>query len=202
MTPIRFGDSYLEESPRAQFIKIKPERSRREDVLPRLRFAEKGARKAPFCFWNPSSRPPPVLHNPGAECGHLKKEFTMDKYWIVRVVGVVLLLIGVVAVAGLAYAAGQSQVSVPAAAEAVSAVPARGYWGPMHLLGALPFLLCLAPLFLGLFICLPFRMIFGPRRHAWHMHGRCGRWGEGDIPEPVRKFHDRLHENDRSGNAS
>ena len=63
----------------------------------------------------------------------------------------------------------------------------------MHGLAFLPFLLCLAPFFLGLFIFLPIRMIFGP--HRMYMHRRWHGWACGEeVPPPVAEWHRRMHE--------
>jgi hypothetical protein len=66
-------------------------------------------------------------------------------------------------------------------------------WHPLAGLFFLPFLFCLVPLFLGLFIFLPLRMIFGPHRMHMHLHGR---WTgeEGSVPPPVEEWHRRMHE--------
>jgi hypothetical protein len=125
----------------------------------------------------------------------------MRIHWFFRCLGVILLLVGVVAIAAVAYNAGLTQAQGAVPAETAAVYPHSFGWAPMHWMGALPFLLCLAPFFLGFFILLPMRMIFGPHRRGWHMHGR---WHgeEGEIPEPVRKFHARLHENDTPGKSS
>jgi hypothetical protein len=121
----------------------------------------------------------------------------MKNYWILRVLGVIVLLIGIAAVGYVAYNAGlsQGQTAVPAAQ--VVAPMFRG--GEGHGFGFsglifLPFLLCLVPFFLCLFIFLPLRMIFGPHRMGMmHMHGR---WHgeEGSVPPPVEEWHRRMHE--------
>jgi hypothetical protein len=127
----------------------------------------------------------------------------MQIHWFFRFLGVILLLVGIVAIAGVAYNAGLTQAQGTVPAETAAVYPHAFGWAPMHWMAVLPFLLCLVPFFLGFFIFLPLRMIFGPRRHPWHMHMH-GRWHgeEGEIPEPVRKFHARLHENDNQGKPS
>jgi hypothetical protein len=118
----------------------------------------------------------------------------MRNLWILRVLGVIVLLIGIVAVGVVAYNAGvsQAQTAVPAAQ---MIAPWRGgmEWHPLAGLFFLPFLFCLVPLFLGLFIFLPLRMIFGPHRMHMHMHGH---WNgeEGSVPPPVEEWHRRMHE--------
>jgi len=116
----------------------------------------------------------------------------MRNYWVFRVIGVIVLLIGIVAVGFIAYNAGvaQSQTVSPVVQ---SIAPWRGgmEWHPLAGLIFLPFLFCLVPLFLGMFIFLPLRMIFGP--HRMHMHGR---WSgeEGNVPPPFEEWHRRMHE--------
>jgi hypothetical protein len=118
----------------------------------------------------------------------------MKNYWFLRVLGAIVLLVGIVAVGYVAYNAGlaQGQTAVPAVQ---SVAPWHGgmEWHPFAGLIFLPFLLCLVPLFLCLFIFLPLRMIFGPHRMRMHMHGR---WHgeEGEIPSPVEEWHRRMHE--------
>jgi hypothetical protein len=118
----------------------------------------------------------------------------MKNFWILRVIGAIVLLVGIVAVGYVAYNAGlaQAQTAVPAT-QYVG--PAHGYmgWHPLGGLFFLPFLLCLVPFFLCLFIFMPLRMIFGPHRMQMHMHGR---WHgeEGDVPPPVEEWHRRMHE--------
>jgi hypothetical protein len=121
----------------------------------------------------------------------------MKNYWILRVIGALVLLIGIAAVGYIAYNAGlaQGQTAVPAA-QFVAPMYRGGEGHGFGLSGLffLPFLLCLVPLFLCLFIFLPLRMIFGPHRmHMMHMHGR---WHgeEGDVPPPVEEWHRRMHE--------
>jgi hypothetical protein len=126
----------------------------------------------------------------------------MHKHWIFRVVGIVLLLIGIAVVAGLAYSAGLAQTFIPPAAETAPVVNPHWFAGPHgHGLFALPFLLCLAPIFLGLFICLPLRLVFGHGPRPMHMH-RFGRCGEGEVPEPLREMHRRLHETEKTDTPS
>jgi hypothetical protein len=125
----------------------------------------------------------------------------MNHYWIFRVLGGVLLLVGIAAVGFFAYQAGAAQgaLTVPGA---TVAVPVYGppHEGFAHAFFLLPFLICLAPFFLCLFIFLPLRMMFGPR----HMRGHFGHWhhchAEGDpaqddfVPPPFAEWHRRAHE--------
>lgn len=119
----------------------------------------------------------------------------MRNYWVFRVIGVIVLLIGIVAVGFIAYNAGVAQ-SQTVAPVVQSIAPWRGGMELHPLAGLifLPFLFCLVPLFLGMFIFLPLRMIFGPHReHMMHMHGR---WHgeEGSVPPPFEEWHRRMHE--------
>jgi hypothetical protein len=119
----------------------------------------------------------------------------MKNYWIFRVLGALVLLVGIAAVGYVAYNAGlaHGQTAVPAA-QLVAPMYRSGEWHGMPGLSVLPFLLCLAPFFLCFFIFLPLRMIFGPHRmHMMHMHGR---WHgeEGDVPPPFEEWHRRAHE--------
>lgn len=120
----------------------------------------------------------------------------MKNYWIFRVLGALVLLVGIAAVGFIAYNAGlaQGQTVVPAAQVVAPMFRGGSEWHGMSGLMFLPFLLCLVPFFLGFFILLPLRMIFGPHRmHMMHMHGR---WHgeEGDVPSPVEEWHRRMHE--------
>jgi hypothetical protein len=123
----------------------------------------------------------------------------MKYLWILRIVAVIVLLTGIAAVGYFAFTAGvaQGQTAVPAAAETGSAELWRAGWGfhPGRGLMFFPALLCLAPLFLGFFICMPLRMLFGPHRMPMHMHGRR-QDGEccGDVPPPIEEWHRRMHE--------
>jgi hypothetical protein len=121
----------------------------------------------------------------------------MKYSWIFRIVGAIILVIGIAAIGYFAYTAGlaQGQTAVPVAPETgVTAVWHPG-WGmrPFHGLAFAPILLCLVPIFLCLFIFLPMRMMFGPHRMHMHMHGR---WHseEGEVPPPVEEWHRRMHE--------
>jgi len=136
----------------------------------------------------------------------------MRNLWILRVLGVIVLLIGIVAIGVVAYNAGVAQAQTVAPAAQVIA-PWHGGMEMRPLAGLffLPFLFCLVPLFLVLFIFLPLRMIFGPHRMHMHMHGRWhgeeagegeipphmhGRWEkwEGGVPPFVEDWHRRMHE--------
>jgi len=117
----------------------------------------------------------------------------MRNYWVFRVIGAIVLLIGIVAVGFIAYNAGvaNGQTLAPAVQ---SMGPWRGGMEGHSLVGGLiflPFLFCLVPLFLGFFIFLPMRMMFGA--HRMHMHGR---WHgeEGSVPTPFEEWHRRMHE--------
>jgi hypothetical protein len=130
----------------------------------------------------------------------------MRIHWIFRVIGVILLLIGITAIAVLAYNAGlaNTQAAAPAvqasAGQTAEAWHGMAGWHPWHALWILPFLLCLAPLFLCLFVFMPLRMIFGSHRMGMHMHGRCvGRDAEGFIPPPFEEWHRRAHEKKDQG---
>jgi hypothetical protein len=119
----------------------------------------------------------------------------MQNNWILRVIGGIVLLVGIVAVGYVAYNAGLAQ-SQPAVSAAQYVAPWHGgmEWHRLGGFMAVPFLLCLVPFFLGFFILLPLRLIFGPHRmHMMHMHGR---WHgeEGDVPPPVEEWHRRMHE--------
>jgi hypothetical protein len=118
----------------------------------------------------------------------------MKNFWILRVIGVIVLLIGIAAIGYIAYNAGlsQGQTAVPAA-QYVMPWHGRAEWFPLGGLLLLPFLFCLVPFFLCLFIFLPLRMIFGPHRMHMRMHG--GWHGEeGDVPSPIEEWHRRMHE--------
>jgi hypothetical protein len=123
----------------------------------------------------------------------------MQNHWVLRVIGALLLLVGIVAVGVIAYNAGVAQ-SQTAAPMAQSYAPVHEGWGwhPLAGLVFLPFLFCLVPLFLCLFIFMPLRMIFGPHRMHMHMHGR---WHgeEGSVPPPVEEWHRRMHEKKDQG---
>lgn len=120
----------------------------------------------------------------------------MQNYWIFRVLGAILLVIGIIAVAIFAFNIGltQGQTAVPAATGAELA-HGTGWWHPAQLLLFSPLLLCLIPMFLCMFVFMPFRLMFGPRRPHMHMHGR---WHceEGDVPSPVQEWHRHMHEKD------
>jgi hypothetical protein len=120
----------------------------------------------------------------------------MQNQWIFRVLGAILLVIGIVAAAVFAYNLGlnQAQTAVAAPAEGPT-VHGMGWWNPGHLLLFSPFLLCLIPMFLGLFVFFPMRLLFGPRRPHMHMHGR---WHceESEVPFPIREWHRHMHEKD------
>jgi hypothetical protein len=138
----------------------------------------------------------------------------MKYSWIFRIMGVVLLVIGIAAVAYAAYNAGaaQGQTAVTAGENAVQPV-FRG-WHSLAGLAFLPLLLCLGPLFLCLFVFLPLRMIFGPRpihpHRYWRWregegymppffgfwHARC-RDGEDAVPPPFEEWHRRMHETEK-----
>jgi hypothetical protein len=128
----------------------------------------------------------------------------MSYTWIFRIVGAVILVIGIAAVGYFAYTAGaaQGQTAAPVSAGTEKAEIARVPWGlhPFRGLFFLPGLLCLAPFFLCLFVFLPLRMIFGPRPippYAHWMHWR-ERWHECSehmpVPPPVEEWHRRMHE--------
>jgi hypothetical protein len=123
----------------------------------------------------------------------------MRYLWILRIVGVIILLTGIAAVGYFAYTAGvtQGQTAVPALSETGDAVLGHAGWGfrPARGLALLPGLLCLAPLFLAFFIFMPLRMIFGPHRMQMRMHGRWhGCSDSGAVPPPVEEWHRRMHE--------
>ena len=120
---------------------------------------------------------------------------------LMRAIGAIVLLIGIAAVGFIAYNAGvaQGQTVAPAVQ---SLAPWRGgmVGHPLAGLIFLPFLFCLVPLFLGFFIFLPMRMMFGA--HRMHMHGRWhgGEEGEGSVPPPIEEWHRRMHEKtDKAG---
>ncbi len=120
----------------------------------------------------------------------------MKHLWIVRIIGVIVILIGIAAVGYFAYTAGiaQGQAAVPAAPASGEVEAWHGGWGFHHPgLFFSPGLLCLVPLFLIFFICLPLRMVFGGPRMHMHMHGR---WHgeEGEVPPPFAEWHRRAHE--------
>jgi hypothetical protein len=118
----------------------------------------------------------------------------MKNYWILRVIGAIVLLVGIVAIGYVAYNAGlaQSQTAVPAA-QFVTLWHGGAGWHPLGGLLLLPFLFCLVPFFLCLFIFMPLRLIFGPHRMHMRMHGD---WHgeEGDVPPPFEEWHRRAHE--------
>jgi hypothetical protein len=123
----------------------------------------------------------------------------MKYLWILRVVGVIILLTGIAAVGYFAFTAGvaQGQTAVPAVVETGDTVFGHAGWGfhPMRGLAFFPALICLAPLFLVFFIFMPLRMLFGPHRMQMHMHGRWRNGGCGeDVPPPVEEWHRRMHE--------
>jgi hypothetical protein len=131
-----------------------------------------------------------------------QKEFIMKYSWIIRIVGVVILLAGIAVVGYLAYSAGlaQGQTTAPAAAEADAVTTGRSPWDwrPFHGWAFFPGLLCLAPFFLCLLVFLPLRMVFGPHRMRMPMHGRWHRfWFDDEIPAPVAEWHRRMHEADK-----
>lgn len=126
----------------------------------------------------------------------------MKYSWIIRTVGVVILLAGIAAVGYLAYSAGlaQGQTTAPAAAEAATGAAGQSPWGwhPFHGWPFFPGLLCLAPFFLYLFVFLPLRLVFGPRRMHMPMHGRWHHcWFDDEDPSPVAEWHRRMHEADK-----
>ena len=123
----------------------------------------------------------------------------MKYLWILRIVGVIILLIGIAAVGYFAYTAGvaQGQTTAPVVFENGHAEVAGAGWGfhPIRALAFLPVLLCLGPLFLIFFICMPMRMLFGPHRMHMHMHGRWHDREDGiGVPPPVAEWHRRMHE--------
>jgi hypothetical protein len=126
----------------------------------------------------------------------------MHNYWIFRVLGAILLVIGIVAIAVLAFNIGltQGQTAAPAPTGA-ALVHGTAWWSPFHLIFLSPFLLCLIPIFLGMFVCIPLRLLFGPRHHHMHMHGR---WHceDGEVPSPVREWHRHMHEKDSPDKSS
>jgi hypothetical protein len=133
------------------------------------------------------------------------KEYTMKYLWILRIVGVIILLTGIAAVGYFAYTAGvaQGQTAVPAVAETDGAVlgHAVGSFHPARGLAFFPGLLCLAPLFLAFFIFMPLRMIFGPSRMPMRMHGRWHGCGDSsEVPPPVAEWHRRMHETKKESN--
>jgi hypothetical protein len=116
-----------------------------------------------------------------------------DHFWGLRLFGALLLIAGIVAIGVLAYNAGITQGQTAAPVQ-VETVPHGGaIWGsPFHWLFAAPFLLCLVPLFLCMFVFMPLRLAFGPRRHMhmrhhWH-------WDDGEVPPPIAEMHRRMHE--------
>lgn len=121
----------------------------------------------------------------------------MKYSWIIRIVGAIILVIGIAAVGYFAYTAGlaQGQTAAPIATtmEETAAWHTPFGWHPLRGLVFLPALFCLAPFFLCLFIFLPLRMIFGPHRMHMRMHGR---WNgeECDVPPPFEEWHRRAHE--------
>jgi hypothetical protein len=137
------------------------------------------------------------------EINSTAREGDKMKYsWVLRIVGVILLVAGIAAIGYFAYTAGvaQGQTTVPVGVETGDAAILHGPWGmrPFHGMAFFPALLCLAPLFLAFFIGLPMRMIFGPHRMQMQMHGRwhgCGR--EGDVPSPLVEWHRHLHEEEK-----
>jgi hypothetical protein len=126
----------------------------------------------------------------------------MKYSWIFRIVGAIILVIGIAAVGYFAYTAGvaQGQTAAPVVSEAGQTAlwhAGRGMH-PFAGFAFFPVLLCLAPFFLCLFIFMPLRMIFGPHRMHMHMHGR---WHgeEGEVPPPVEEWHRRMHETKKQG---
>jgi hypothetical protein len=118
----------------------------------------------------------------------------MTNHWILRVIGAIVLLVGIVAVGYVAYNAGLAQVqtAVPAA-QNIGPWHGGPEWHPLGGLLLLPLLLCLVPFFLCFFIFMPLRLIFGPHRMHMRMHGRC-HGEEGDVPPPFEEWHRRVHE--------
>jgi hypothetical protein len=119
----------------------------------------------------------------------------MKYSWIVRLVGVLVLVIGIAAVAYFAYTAGAASAAGTAGETVAVGHTPWGGWHPLQAMAFFPFALCLIPFFLCLFILLPLRMIFGPHRHPMHMQGkwhafRCGE----EVPHPVEEWHRRMHE--------
>jgi hypothetical protein len=127
-----------------------------------------------------------------------KKESTMKYSWIVRLIGVLLLVIGLVAVGAVAYNAGMAQGQTQVIAAPHGEVIGAGRFGlgfhPLAALIALPFLCFGGLFFLMLFAWIPLRLVFGTCGPArMHLHGRWG-GGEGRIPGPVEEWHRRMHE--------
>jgi hypothetical protein len=128
----------------------------------------------------------------------------MKYSWIIRIVGVLVLLVGIAAVGYFAYTAGlaQGQTAAPVTTGADAIGAGHAPWGyhPVRSLAFFPGLLCLAPFFLCLFIFLPLRMVFGSHRMRMHMHGKWHEGGCGDgIPSPVEEWHRRMHETKKQG---
>ena len=127
----------------------------------------------------------------------------MKYLWIMRLVGVILLLAGIAAVGYFAYTAGmaQGQTASPAVVETGNAEVWGAGWGIHPIRGLVfPPLMCLVPFFLVFLICMPLRMIFGPHRMHMHMHGRC--FGdEGEVPTPFAEWHRRAHEEKKPDNV-
>jgi hypothetical protein len=119
----------------------------------------------------------------------------MKYTWIFRLIGAVLLVLGLFAVGAVAYNAGLAQGQTQAIAAPHGEVIAAGRFGlgfhPLTALIALPFLCFGGLFFLMLFVWIPLRLVFGPAR--MHLHGR---WGgeEGRVPGPVEEWHRRMHE--------
>lgn len=126
----------------------------------------------------------------------------MKYSWVVRILGVIILVIGIAAVGYFAYTAGldQAQTAAPVISAVEESAPLHTSWGlhPFRGLAFFPLLLCLAPFFLCLFIFLPLRMIFGPHRMHMHMHGR---WHdeECEVPPPFEEWHRHMHETKKQG---
>jgi hypothetical protein len=128
----------------------------------------------------------------------------MSNSWLVRIVGVVILVIGIAAIGYVAYTTGvaQGQTVAPVTAEVAETDTWQAAWGmhPFRGLAFLPVMFCLAPFLLCLFIFLPLRMIFGAPRMMFGppwMHMRMhGRWHdcEGEVPSPFEEWHKHMHE--------
>jgi hypothetical protein len=127
----------------------------------------------------------------------LETEANMKNYWLIRLLGVLVLLFGIALIGYAAYAAGvaqghAAQLAAPAG-ERIVFLHRGEMWNPLPGLLFLPILLFLAFLFLNLFVFIPLRMIFGAHRMP-----RFGRWnGEaGKVPAPFEEWHKRMHESE------
>ena len=128
----------------------------------------------------------------------------MTNSWLVRIVGVVILVIGIAAIGYAAYTTGvsQGQAAAPVAIEVEGTGAWQAPWGmhPFRGMAFFPGLFCLAPFFLCLFIFLPLRMIFGSPRPMFgppwlhmRMHGRWHDCGD-EVPSPFEEWHRHMHE--------